>query len=129
MKWEAGTRHPQETNNRTDREAAARLSNAKTSQTTKIIANPFALYFQVQERLRVEPIPENAFKWITRIFKIKSEELKLKCGLVCEVEPQVPEILLMFAGWILRNSIYPGYDVHFPPTDGDNRRHLTANQL
>lgn len=37
--------------------------------------------YLVQERLRVEPIPKNAFTWITRIFKIKGEDLKLKCGL------------------------------------------------
>lgn len=42
--------------------------------------------YLVQERLRVEAIPRNALKWITRIFKITDEELKLKCGLVCGVE-------------------------------------------
>lgn len=38
--------------------------------------------YLVQERLRVEPVPLSPLKWITRIFKIKGDELKLKCGLV-----------------------------------------------
>ncbi|KAK3709000.1 hypothetical protein LTR37_011164 [Vermiconidia calcicola] len=37
--------------------------------------------YLVQDRLRVEAIPINPFKWIYRIFTIKSDELKLKCGL------------------------------------------------
>lgn len=37
--------------------------------------------YLVQDRLRVEAIPVNPFKWIYRIFTIKSDELKLKCGL------------------------------------------------
>ena len=35
----------------------------------------------MQERLRVEAIPANALRWIQRIFTIKDEELKIKCGL------------------------------------------------
>ncbi|KAK4969034.1 hypothetical protein LTR42_009313 [Elasticomyces elasticus] len=37
--------------------------------------------YLVPERLRVEAIPVNPLKWIRRIFAIKDEELKLKCGL------------------------------------------------
>ncbi|SMQ51567.1 unnamed protein product [Zymoseptoria tritici ST99CH_1A5] len=37
--------------------------------------------YLVQDRLRVEAVPVNPLKWITRIFKIQGEELKLKCGL------------------------------------------------
>lgn len=37
--------------------------------------------YLVQERLRVEAIPTNLWKWIHRIFTISGEELKLKCGL------------------------------------------------
>ncbi|GAB7357634.1 hypothetical protein MBLNU459_g0132t2 [Dothideomycetes sp. NU459] len=37
--------------------------------------------YLVQDRLRVEPIPANPIKWIQRIFSIKDEELKAKCGL------------------------------------------------
>ena len=33
------------------------------------------------ERLRVEAIPVNPFKWAKRIFSIEADELKLKCGL------------------------------------------------
>ncbi|KAK3648733.1 hypothetical protein LTR56_001006 [Elasticomyces elasticus] len=37
--------------------------------------------YLVPERLRVEAIPVNPLKWLHRIFTIKGEELKLKCGL------------------------------------------------
>ena len=37
--------------------------------------------YLVQDRLRVEAIPTNPIKWIRRIFNIKDEELKAKCGL------------------------------------------------
>ena len=37
--------------------------------------------YLVQDRLRVEAIPTNPVKWIRRIFNIKDEELKAKCGL------------------------------------------------
>ena len=35
----------------------------------------------MQDRLRVEAVPSNPFKWIRRIFNIDDEELKRKCGL------------------------------------------------
>ena len=35
----------------------------------------------MQERLRVEAIPANPIKWISRIFAIEDSELKHKCGL------------------------------------------------
>ena len=37
--------------------------------------------YLVQERLRVEAVPANPFKWLYRIFTITSQDLKLKCGL------------------------------------------------
>ena len=37
--------------------------------------------YLVPERLRVESIPVSPWAWIRRIFGIKAEELKLKCGL------------------------------------------------
>lgn len=37
--------------------------------------------YLVQDRLRVEAIPTNPIKWIHRIFNVKDEELKMKCGL------------------------------------------------
>ena len=37
--------------------------------------------YLVQDRLRVEAVPANPWKWISKIFKIKDEELKVKCGL------------------------------------------------
>ena len=37
--------------------------------------------YLVPKRLRVDAIPVNAFKWLWRIFTIKGEELKEKCGL------------------------------------------------
>lgn len=37
--------------------------------------------YLVQERLRVEPIPVSPIKWLHRIFTIKDEDLKAKCGL------------------------------------------------
>jgi hypothetical protein len=35
----------------------------------------------VQDRLRVDAIPVSPFQWLRRIFTIKDEELKAKCGL------------------------------------------------
>ena len=35
----------------------------------------------MQERLRVETVPVNPWRWLQRIFKITDEEIKAKCGL------------------------------------------------
>ncbi|KAL8668927.1 MAG: hypothetical protein Q9168_006461 [Polycauliona sp. 1 TL-2023] len=37
--------------------------------------------YLVQDRLRVDTVPANPIKWIRRIFTIRDEELKTKCGL------------------------------------------------
>ncbi|KAL8847573.1 MAG: hypothetical protein Q9221_007393 [Calogaya cf. arnoldii] len=37
--------------------------------------------YLVQDRLRVDAVPVNPIKWIRRIFSIRDDELKTKCGL------------------------------------------------
>lgn len=37
--------------------------------------------YLVQDRLRVEAVPASPLKWIRRIFTIKNDDLKVKCGL------------------------------------------------